>query len=204
MAAVFGDEVTNESNSGTKGPYARELYRFFMRRFRSNHLDLVDDLVQEVYIRARVWKRAATDAQIEKPLAYLYGIAKHVMADHYTGHMNGTKDMSNEDFVPLDEDSQDKMVAPDLTVRLEAIQELKVLMADLPETHKQVLILHKIYGLEYADVVEYTGLSIHTVEKYVTQAIMRMRLKAGVWGDRPEGCGWGRRGGRPPKGEGEE
>lgn len=194
MAAVFGDEVTSTSNSGTKGPYARELYRFFMRRFRSNHLDLVDDLVQEVYARARLWKRTKQDADIEKPLAYLYGIAKHVMADHY---LKLTEDAKHE--VELDEENQDKVVAPDLTIRLEAIQEVRILMEDLPETHKQVVILHKIYGLEYMDVAQHLGLSIHTVEKYVTQAIMRMRLKAGVWGDRPEGCGWGRRGGRPAK-----
>lgn len=154
-----------------RGPYALELTRYLFRklgRYRHN----ARDLVQEVYLR---YYRQKPPEFTKGELAYLYGIANHVLVDFYKNEIPGLR------FAEMEEDKEPEEVpAPDLIAQLEALSEVKQLIRELPETYKQVILLHKIYGMEYKDVAEYLGLSIHTVEKYVTQALFRMREAAGV------------------------
>src|SRR6476646_7591720 len=56
--------------------YARELHRYLLRRLRRPQD--VDDLAQEVYLRLLRLDEAKC---VEKPLAFLYGVAAHVVAD---------------------------------------------------------------------------------------------------------------------------
>jgi RNA polymerase sigma-70 factor (ECF subfamily) len=58
----------------------------------------------------------------------------------------------------------------ELPDRLNLQQQLERALERLPRTHAMVLVAHKHRGLSYAEVATELGLSIHTVEKYVTQA----------------------------------
>jgi RNA polymerase sigma-19 factor, ECF subfamily len=63
-----------------------------------------------------------------------------------------------------------------LADRLNLQQQLERALSQLPSTHAAVLLAHKRDGLSYEEVAAKLNLSVHTVEKYVTQAKARIRL----------------------------
>jgi RNA polymerase sigma-70 factor (ECF subfamily) len=152
------------------GRYRRELHRYLMRRLREPQD--VDDLAQSVYERLL---RFDDEKVVHKPLAYLYGVASHVLADFRI-----EEERDHEHVVAHDE-SEDWAECPscilpdDLADRLNLQQQIDLAIAQLPPTHAAVLLSHKRDGLSYEEVAEKLGLSIHTVEKYVTQAKARLR-----------------------------
>lgn len=152
--------------------YKRQLHRYLMRRLRTPHD--VDDLAMDVYEKLL----AIPDEKIvEKPLAYVYGIASHVLADHRL-------DKQAEDRVLIHDDPADWADTPscvlpdDLAERLNLQQQINWAMAQLPATHAAVLLAHKRDGLSYEECAEKLGLSIFTIEKYVAQSKARIRSMA--------------------------
>lgn len=148
--------------------YRQELHRYLLRR--SRRPQDVDDLAQEVYLRLL---RHDSTKCVHKPLAYLYGIASHVIADY----MDDSKQERERLSDGADEPTEGSWVMPDdLGDQLNLQQQIERALAQLPPRHAAVLLAHKYCGLSYEEVAAELGLSIHTVEKYVTQAKARIRM----------------------------
>jgi RNA polymerase sigma-19 factor, ECF subfamily len=149
--------------------YKRELHRYLVRRLQ-NPQD-VDDLAQEVYMRLM---RVDEKKLIREPLAFLYGIAAHVVADFWIGAEREHRGAGAE---PLDDciDDESLTLPDDLAERLNLQQQLERAIAQLPPLHAAVLLAHKRDGLSYEEVAAKLRISVHTVEKYVTQAKARIR-----------------------------
>lgn len=160
--------------NSTFGRYRRELHRYLMRRLRQPQD--VDDLAQEVYLRLC---RLDDERCVHKPLAYLYGIASHVLAD-FRIEVEAEREVVTVDSDTVEEwiDQPSCVLPDDLADRLNLQQQIDRALAQLPPTHAAVLLAHKRDGLSYDEVAEKLGLSIHTVEKYVTQAKSRIRTMA--------------------------
>ena len=141
--------------------YDKQLHRYLARRLTQRQD--AEDLAQEVYLRLL---RVDAAKRIQKPVAYIFGIASHVVADFKSESWQG-----HERLLDRDDDPDDRASSPDdLADRLNLQQQLERAFARLPRTHALVLIAHKHCGLSYEEVAAELGLSIHTVEKYVTQA----------------------------------
>jgi len=141
--------------------YDKELHRYLSRRLMQRQD--AEDLAQEVYLRLL---RVDAAKRVQKPVAYIFGIASHVVADFKSGVRQGHERLEDCD----DEPDEGASSPDDLADRLNLQQQLERAFARLPETHAKVLIAHKHRGLSYEEVAVELGLSIHTVEKYVTQA----------------------------------
>src|SRR5690606_35931871 len=55
-------------------------------------------------------------------------------------------------------------------------QQLTRALSKLPPTHCSVLLAHKRDGMSYQETALRLNLSVHTVEKYVTQAKAQLRM----------------------------
>lgn len=149
--------------------YKRELHKYLVRRIQ-NPQD-ADDLAQEVYLRLM---RVDESKLIREPLAFLFGIAAHVVADFWIGARREPHAASKEAFEDcVDEESL--TLSDDLAERLNLQQQLEHAISQLPPLHAAVLLAHKRDGLSYEEVAAKLQISIHTVEKYVTQAKARIR-----------------------------
>ncbi len=157
--------------ASTFGRYRQELHRYLMRRLRKPQD--VDDLAQEVYLRLL---RLDDDKCVQKPLAYLYGIASHVVAD-FRIEAEHEREYLTVDSEAVEQWSDDPscFLPDELADRLNLQQQLERALNQLPATQAAVLLAHKRDGLSYEEVAEHLGLSIHTVEKYITQAKARIR-----------------------------
>lgn len=167
----FADRFASRFATQVFGRYRRELHRYLMRRLR--HPQDVDDLAQEVYCRLL---RLDDEKCVQKPLAYMYGIAAHVLAD-FRIEVEQEREHITVDSETVDEwsDSPSCVLPDDLGDRLNLQQQIDRAIAQLPPTHAAVLLAHKRDGMSYEEVAERLDLSIHTVEKYVTQAKARVR-----------------------------
>jgi RNA polymerase sigma-70 factor (ECF subfamily) len=153
------------------------LMRYLLRRLRWRDKLIAEDLLQEIGIR--YWRRVT---QPDEPLAYLYGIASHVLAD-FIMERNYREQFEVEDLGDAIEETN--VSAKDIGDDIDLEQSVRILVADLPKTHRDVLILHKMYGYNCDECAEKLGLSIHTVEKYVTAAKLMIRgKKTGTFSER--------------------
>jgi RNA polymerase sigma factor (sigma-70 family) len=140
--------------------YDKQLHRYLSRRLTQRQD--AEDLAQEVYLRLL---RLDAAKRVHKPVAYIFGIASHVVADFKSDTRQGHEPLEDRD------EPDDRASSPDdLADRLNLQQQLERAFARLPLTHARVLIAHKHRGLSYEEVAVELGLSVHTVEKYVTQA----------------------------------
>jgi RNA polymerase sigma-70 factor (ECF subfamily) len=152
--------------------YTRELHRYLARRLR-NRQD-ADDLAQEVFARLL---RVKNIELIRNPLAYILGIAAHVVREFREHEQHQCVVFSSdiaESISDVTEGASDGSTAsPD---RLELQNSIDAALRQLPPTHQVVLILVKRDGLSYQEAADKTGLSVHTIEKYLVEGRARLRV----------------------------
>lgn len=148
--------------------YDRQLHRYLLRRMPRP--EDAEDLAQEVYLRLL---RIDGTKRVHKPLAYIYGIASHVVADYKSDTRHEHASLNDNENEASEGDSD--ALVDDLVERLNLQQQLERAFTQLPRTHALVLLAHKHRGLSYEEVAAELGLSVHTVEKYITQAKAKIR-----------------------------
>ena len=150
--------------------HARELQRFLMRRVGDRHD--VDDLSQEVFARLL---RVENADLIRSPLAYLLGIATHVIREFRQRRQHPLVVFDSEVADTLSEQPDARNSVSDAD-QMELRNWLEAALQQLPPTHQLVLLLVKRDGLSYEEASDRTGLSVHTIEKYLVEARARLRL----------------------------
>jgi len=150
--------------------HSRELQRFLLRRVGNRHD--ADDLSQEVFARLL---RIEKVELIRDPLAYLLGIAAHVVHEFLSRKQQQCVVYSSEvaDFACDSLDAVRDLATT--TDQLDLQNWLLDAMTHLSPTHQAVLLLVKRDGLSYEEAAAATGLSIHTIEKYLVEARARLR-----------------------------
>src|SRR5687767_5094474 len=154
--------------------YKAELHRWLTRRLRNP--DAADDVAQEVFIRL---SRVDKADYVRKPLAYVFGIAFHVISELQIKE-------EQDKFVSYDSEAVDRLgespqyAAPDEFVdRLNLQKQLEKAFAELPPHYQTVLLLCKRDGMSYEEAAAASGLSVHTVEKYLVRA--KAMVMAKTW-----------------------
>jgi RNA polymerase sigma factor (sigma-70 family) len=169
-----GNAVANLA-SGAFRAYAPALHRFLLRRIRRPQE--IDDMAQEVFARLM---RVESAEFVRKPASYLFGIATNVVREFRI------KASHDQERVTFDSEMVDHLTertceaqADDMAERLSLQRQLERGLAQLPRTHRTVLLMVTRDGLSHEEAAKAADLSIHTVEKYVTEA--RARLKLMPW-----------------------
>jgi RNA polymerase sigma factor (sigma-70 family) len=155
--------------------YAPALHRFLLRRIRRPQE--IDDMTQEVFARLM---RVENAELVRKPASYLFGIAANVVREFRiraeNEHQHITFDSDVVDFLA---EHPHEAGSDDLAERLSLQKQIERGLAQLPRTHRVVLLLVTRDGLSHEEAAKAAGLSVHTIEKYVTDA--RARLKLMKW-----------------------
>jgi RNA polymerase sigma-70 factor (ECF subfamily) len=154
--------------------YARELRRYFDRRLGQPHE--VEDLAQEVYLRLL---RIDSAKHVENPLAFVYGVAHHVLADHISAERRAREALPLEGEVSeVGLDRPSEMLADQLEESLDVQQQVARALEQLPPMHAAVVLLRDRDGLSQEEVAERLSLSVHTVKKYIAEGHAMIRLRA--------------------------
>ena len=171
-------EIREDLDSGTGFRSAvivrhwTDVRRYFLRRLRST--SDVDDLTQEVCLRFLLADEAVCP---RKPLAYLYGIAANLLADYRSHATRERGSIVVDSEIAETFMEQGSGAAPAISADIVGLaQQLTRALSKLPPTHCSVLLAHKRDGLSYQETALRLNLSVHTVEKYVTQAKAQLRM----------------------------
>ncbi|MGA2187102.1 MAG: RNA polymerase sigma factor [Steroidobacteraceae bacterium] len=151
--------------------HAVDLQRFLIRRV--SHAQDADDLAQEVF--ARLLRVRDADL-IRTPLAYLLGIATHVVRE-FRQRRHNERVVYDSDVTDALCEHADQAACAGVEERLELQDRLDRAMMQLSPTHQLVVLLVKRDGLSYAEAAKAAGLSIHTIEKYLVEARAQLRIR---------------------------
>jgi RNA polymerase sigma factor (sigma-70 family) len=150
--------------------HAAELHRYLIRRV--GHAQDADDLAQEVFARLLRIKDADL---VRKPLAYLLGIATHVLRE-FRQRKQHEHVLYDSELAESACDQPFELHHRGHAEQLELQNQLDRALARLPATHRLVLLLVKRDGMSYPEAAIAAGLSVHTIEKYVVESRARMRV----------------------------
>jgi len=140
------------------------LLSWFKHKLQHHHQS--EDLSQEVFYRALKSNYCFTS--IKEPQAWLMGIAKHVIIDHWRRqhierlYLEALAHLP-EEFYPSAEH--------EVCIR-ETLYQVHVMLEKLPQRTAQVFLLSQLDGLTYYAIAEKLGISEATVKRDMKQAFL--------------------------------
>ena len=145
--------------------YADQLYGYIRRRLIP-HTDLVDDLVQEVFLAA--WENLES-FRGESPLRnWLLGIARHKVEDHYRKRLRDVQVLGEEDS-PSPEPVETTNIEEAIQQR-EAAKITQEILARLPKAYSIVLLWRYWEKCSLAEIATQTGRTEKAVERLLARA----------------------------------
>jgi len=154
--------------------YAPRLTRFLEMR-TGNGTD-AQDLAQEAYFRLC---RVARPELIRAPESYLFRIASN-LANEFMIRRRAQPPIIELDAADLDYEGDGGSFGAHLECRSE-IDRLEALLAELPPLYQAVLVMRKRDGYSHEEIAERLSISVHTVHKYLSRALLRCRT---LWAER--------------------
>ncbi len=150
---------------------AARLRRFFLRRLPASRED-ADDLTQEVCARFLAIRHWASVADADR---YLFGIARHVLADFLT-QRRARREVSLDSMEGLEEgDAWSPAVVHDPAAAVSDSNLLQILLERLSVSQRAVLLAHEGIGYSYREVAGRLGFTEQTVETYLKNAKAYLR-----------------------------
>ena len=164
VRAQAGDDLAFEQ---LYNQYFTPIARYILIRVGDN--DVADDLTQMVFLK---FHRNLNNWQDKgyAPSAYLYTIARSVIADYYRKESRtGKKTSNSEDVLALLPDAsqnphQDVIVA-------EEIENLYIHLHQLPQHYQEVLLLRYVENMSSSDVAHIIGKTDVATRKVVSRAV---------------------------------
>lgn len=177
--------------------YDGRLHKFLIHQLETRQSqERADDIAQEVYLRLL---RFRDPDLVRYPQAYLYQIARNVLADRLEieGHLRERvvfdskiveesqecrEEEADPDEHPISAQSAATSggIAEDVAAQVERVGELEYILSQLPPTYRAVLVLSKCEGMSYSEIAQKLQISVHTVKKYMHLALAQAQL---IWLD---------------------
>jgi RNA polymerase sigma factor (sigma-70 family) len=143
-----------------------------MRRGRS--AQDADDLVQEAWVRFACYE---SEQPVERPEAFLMRIALNLSVDAYRAQTTRGDEVLVEDVVLID-------FAPTAEATLlakERLERLSLGVSRLSETTRNILLSHRIDGLNCVEIARLYGLNITTVHKHIAKGTLQLTTWMEGW-----------------------
>lgn len=139
----------------------------------------VDDIVQETY--ARLSMLADVD-QIRDPRSYTFRTAYSIIVSH----VRHSRVVPMHSFAQFEMDTfvQDQPDPEDIAIARDELAKLYRAVADLPPRMRQVFVLRRVQGLSQREVAARLGVSESTIEKQMSEGLLRLSRIFGRGGTR--------------------
>ncbi len=133
----------------------------FLTRFMSSKQD-IEDIVQEVYIRAH---NAEKEKAIEQPKAFLFRVAKNLALDELNKKSRLVTSYLEDCIatIPVEKTASIESEAEaneTLDIYCQAIEQL-------PDKCKHIFLLRKVHGLKHQEIATKLNISLSSVEKHL-------------------------------------
>jgi RNA polymerase sigma-70 factor, ECF subfamily len=136
------------------------LHRFFMVQFVSRRY--ADDLLQETWLRIHEVRHTYRPG--EPVLPWLYAIARHIRVDQYRKTRR----------VEVREQQVERLPETAAFDRASGV-DLDALLASLPESQREVIVMLKVSGMSLEEVARATSSSVGSVKQKAHRAYDKLR-----------------------------
>lgn len=154
-----------------RGFYADILH--YLRKRTDNASDAAD-MTQDVFTQ---WLDYRDRAKVEQPRAFLFQMARNLLRDHWRRQKVRHK-VHHEPHAtepePLADEHQEPLPAAQ---RLQHLERLKSVLAELSPRRREALMLHRFEGLSQAQIAERMGISLSMVEKHIAFALLHCKQR---------------------------
>jgi RNA polymerase sigma factor (sigma-70 family) len=121
----------------------------FLARLANGDRDLAQDLTQNVFVRVLRYRASYQPGQAFR--AWVYQMARHVWADHYQ------RQRPSADLEEVEKTAAHGRAAQAQRAATDQHQALHEALALLPAPQREVLLLHRFQGFDYAEIGEQLG-----------------------------------------------
>jgi RNA polymerase sigma-70 factor (ECF subfamily) len=140
-----------------------QFFRFFLGQVRSR--ELADDLLQDFWLR--IHSARHTYRPPEPVLPWLYAIARRVRIDQFRKTRNRAARELQMEKIP-------DVAAADSSSEAGNV-DFETLLAALPESQREVIVMLKVSGLSVEEVARATGSSAGSVKQKAHRAYEKLR-----------------------------
>ena len=144
--------------------FYKDIYRYVFNRV-SDKIE-AEDLVQEIFLK--FWNSRTSIKSSGFVKTFLFTIAKNRVIDHYKKFKFDSEEISENTFI------DEAILSPSETLK-ELVSEL---IKELPKAHKTVFMLNRFDGFKYQEIADSLGISVKTVEKYMSSTMKVLREKS--------------------------
>jgi len=146
MERVRADEL--DCLTGLFERYQGPLFGF-LARLANGDREVAQDLTQNVFMRVLRYRASYQPGQPFR--AWVYQLARHVWADHYQ------RQRPSADLEEVEKTASHGRAAQAQRANYDQQQALHEAMALLPAAQREVLVLHRFQGFDYAEIGEQLG-----------------------------------------------
>ncbi len=142
--------------------YYEAIFRFIVRRTRED--ETARDLTQDTF--TRVWQNRQNLDSSQSIKAYLYRAASNLAINHLK-----KKILRQADSL----ESHENLAVANNLYDFETEDKIEEILNGLQEKERAIFTMNRFEGLKYAEIADVLGVSIKTVEKYMSRALKSLR-----------------------------
>ncbi|SHG33919.1 RNA polymerase sigma factor [Flagellimonas flava] len=137
--------------------------------------DVAEDIFQDTFIKVIKTLKRGSYSEEGKFLPWVMRIAHNLIIDHFRKNKRMPKFEGSDDFNIFSVIKDDKLNAEKQIIKNQIDSDLTLLIEELPEDQKEVLIMRIYKDMSFKEISENTGVSINTALGRMRYALINLR-----------------------------
>lgn len=137
--------------------------------------DITEDIFQDTFIKVIKTLRKGSYSEEGKFLPWVMRIAHNLVIDHFRKNKRMPKFEGSDDFNIFSVIGDDKLNAEKQLIKDQIDSDLNLLIEELPEDQKEVLMMRIYRDMSFKEISENTGVSINTALGRMRYALINLR-----------------------------
>ena len=137
--------------------------------------DVTEDIFQDTFIKVIKTLKKGSYSEEGKFLPWVMRIAHNLIIDHFRKNKRMPKFEGSDDFNIFSVIGDEKLNAEKQIIKDQIDTDLRMLIEELPEDQKEVLLMRIYRDMSFKEISENTGVSINTALGRMRYALINMR-----------------------------
>ncbi|KPM33262.1 RNA polymerase sigma-70 factor, ECF subfamily [Croceitalea dokdonensis DOKDO 023] len=137
--------------------------------------DITEDIFQDTFIKVIKTLKKGSYNEEGKFLPWVMRIAHNLIIDHFRKNKRMPKFEGSDDFNIFSVIKDDKLNAEKQLIKNQIDSDLSLLIEELPDDQKEVLIMRIYKDMSFKEISENTGVSINTALGRMRYALINLR-----------------------------
>ncbi|AIY14227.1 MULTISPECIES: RNA polymerase sigma factor [Cellulophaga] len=137
--------------------------------------DITEDIFQDTFIKVIKTLRKGSYSEEGKFLPWVMRIAHNLVIDHFRKNKRMPKFEGSDDFNIFSVIGDDQLNAEKQLIKDQIDSDLNILIEELPDDQKEVLMMRIYKDMSFKEISENTGVSINTALGRMRYALINLR-----------------------------